>query len=335
MADPDLSEPLLPHVEPDTLPPLGIPVDTEEQASLWGDAWARLKANRIAMTGLVIIALFLLTALIGPWLTPYDFLSQDLDAKNQAPSWAHWLGTDELGRDVMSRIIYGSRTALIVALVVTTLSVVIGAGLGAVAGFFGGRVDGTIMWVTDLFMSVPQILLVIVVSTSLKPPLARWLDSIYAATLNPIFRSTLWIDFALVFGGIALVMWPPYARLVRAQVLSIRQRPYVLAARALGLPTRRVIARYVIPNAVGPLIVAVSAGLGTAMTLESAFSFLGIGVQPPTPSWGLMIADGLRSWQQFPHLLAAPAATLALITVAFSFVGDGLNDALNPKGTAR
>lgn len=319
------TEPLSIVAIPAALPP-------EEQASLWGDAWARLRANKIAMAGLVIIVLFLFMAIAGPYLTPYDFLSQDLQVRNAAPSWVHWLGTDELGRDVFSRIIFGSRTALIVAIVVTAISVVIGATLGALAGYFGGLVDSSIMWVTDLFMSVPNLLLVIVVNTSLKPPLARWLDSLYAATGNSFFRSTSIIDFTLVFGSIALVMWPPYARLVRAQVMSIRQRPYVLAARALGLPNSRIIARYVIPNAIGPLIVAVSAGLGGAMTMESAFSFLGIGVQPPTPSWGLMISDGLRTWQQYPHLLAAPAATLAIITVAFSFVGDGLNDALNPKG---
>lgn len=304
----------------------------EQQTSLWGDAWARLRANRIAMAGLVVIAVFLFMAILGPYLTPYDFLSQSLEARNQGPSFAHWLGTDELGRDVFSRIIYGARTALIVALVVTAISVAIGALLGAVSGYFGGWIDGSIMWVTDLFMSVPNLLLVIVVNTSLKPPLARWLDALYASTQNPFFRSTSIIDFTLVFGSIALVTWPPYARLVRAQVMSIRQRPYVLAGRALGLPTGRILTRYIIPNSIGPLIVAVSAGLGTAMTMESAFSFLGIGVQPPTPSWGLMISDGLRTWQQYPHLLAAPAATLALITVAFSFVGDGLNDALNPKG---
>lgn len=319
-----------------TTEPLATATITEtledDRASLWGDAWARLRANRIAMAGLVVIVLFLFMAIAGPYLTPYDFLSQDLEIRNAAPSWAHWLGTDELGRDVFSRIIYGSRTALIVAIVVTAISVLIGAFLGAISGYFGGWIDGSVMWVTDLFMSVPNLLLVIVVNTSLKPPLARWLDAMYAATQNPFFRSTSIIDFTLVFGSIALVTWPPYARLVRAQVMSVRQRPYVLAGKALGLPTGRIITRYIIPNSIGPLIVAVSAGMGGAMTMESAFSFLGIGVQPPTPSWGLMISDGLRTWQQYPHLLAAPAATLAIITVAFSFVGDGLNDALNPKG---
>lgn len=308
------------------------PLDIEPPASLWGDAWARLRANKIAMVGLAIIGLLLFVAIFGPWLTPYDFLSQNLEARNLAPSLTHWLGTDELGRDVASRVIYGTRTAFIVAVVVTGIAVVLGTGLGALAGYVGGWVDSSIMWFTDLFMSVPNLLLVIVVNTSLKPPLARWMDAMYIATYNPIFRSTLWIDFIMVFGSISLVMWPPFARLVRAQVLSIRNRPYVLAGRALGLPPGRIVSRYIIPNALGPLIVAVSAGLGSTMVLESAFSFLGVGVQPPIPSWGLMISDGLRTWQQYPHLLAAPAGALALASVAFSFVGDGLNDALNPKG---
>lgn len=308
------------------------PVEIEPPASLWGDAWARLRANKIAMLGLLIIGLLLFVAIFGPWLTPYDFLSQNLDGRNLAPSLAHWLGTDELGRDVASRVIYGTRTAFIVAVVVTGTAVLLGTALGAAAGYLGGWVDSTIMWFTDLFMSVPNLLLVIVVNTSLKPPLARWMDAMYAATYNPIFRSTLWIDFIMVFGSISLVMLPPFARLMRAQVLSIRNRPYVLAGRALGLPPGRIVNRYIIPNALGPLIVAVSAGLGSTMVLESAFSFLGVGVQPPIPSWGLMISDGLRTWQQYPHLLAAPAGALALASVAFSFVGDGLNDALNPKG---
>jgi ABC-type dipeptide/oligopeptide/nickel transport system permease subunit len=304
----------------------------EAPISLWGDAWARLRANRIAMVGLGFIILLVLVAIFGPLLTPYDFLTQNLDARNLPPSSAHWLGTDELGRDVASRLMYGTRTAFLVAIVVTAISMVIGAALGAMAGYFGGRLDGIIMWFTDIFMSVPNLLLVIVINTSLKPPLGRWMDSMYLWSGNPIFRNTLIVDFVMVFGTISLVMWPPYARTVRAQILSVRNQPYVLAARSLGLPARQIITRYLIPNSVGPLIVAVSAGLGGAMVLESAFSFLGVGVQPPTPSWGLMISDGLRTWQQYPHLLAAPAIALAIASVAFSFIGDGLNDALNPKG---
>lgn len=300
--------------------------------SLWKDAWRRLKRNRLAIVGLAVIACLVFVAAFGPWLTPYDFLSQNLDARNLPPSFAHPFGTDDLGRDVLSRVIYGARTAFLVAVLVTVVAVLIGVALGAVAGFYGGRFDKALMWATDMTMSVPQLLLVVVINASLKQPITLWMEARYMETLNPFYRNSAIIDFVLVFGSMALISWPPYARLVRAQVLSIRNRPYVTAARALGLTNRIILTRYVLPNAAGSLIVAVSAGLGTAMVLESAFSFLGIGVNPPTPSWGNMISDGLRVWTNYPHLLLAPAAVLAVVTVAFNFLGDGLNDALNPKG---
>lgn len=310
-----------------------IAASPEEPAvNLWRDAWFRLKRNRLAVFGLAVVVVLALTATVGPYLTPYDYLSQDLDARNLAPSLAHLFGTDDLGRDVFGRVVYGTRTAFLVAVIVTFIAVLIGLTLGAIAGFFGGAFDRAIMWLTDITMSVPNLLLVVVINASLKTPIATWMEARYMATLNPFYRETVWIDFVLVFGSMALISWPPYARLVRAQVLSIRSRPYVTAATALGLSNWVVIRRYVVPNALGPLIVSVSAGLGTAMVLESAFSFLGVGVNPPTPSWGNMISDGLRVWQHYPHLLAAPAAVLGLASVAFSFLGDGLNDALNPRG---
>lgn len=308
-------------------------IDTDDRpTSLWRDAWRRLRRNRLAVAGLAVIAALVFVAAFGPWLSPYDFLSQNLDMRNQPPAGTHWLGTDDLGRDVLSRLIYGARTAFLVAVGVTVVAVAIGVVLGAIAGFYGGWFDRFVMWFTDITMSVPQLLLVVVINASLKQPISLWMEARYMETLNPLYRNTQIIDFVLVFGSMALITWPPYARLVRAQVLSIRNRPYVTAARALGLTNRLVLMRYVLPNAMGPLVVAVSAGLGTAMVLESAFSFLGVGVTPPTPSWGNMISDGLRVWTNYPHLLAAPAAVLAVVTVAFNFLGDGLNDALNPKG---
>lgn len=300
--------------------------------NLWSDAWKRLRRNKLAVTGLAVVVILLLVALIGPYLTPYDFLSQNLDARNLPPELAHPFGTDDLGRDVLSRVIYGARTAFLVAICVTAIALFIGVVLGAIAGFYGGAFDRFMMWFTDMTMSVPQLLLVVVINASLKQPISTWMEAMYLQSLNPIWRNSAIIDFVLVFGSMALISWPPYARLVRAQVLSIRNRPYVTAARALGLTNRIILLRYVLPNAMGPLIVAVSAGLGTAMVLESAFSFLGVGVNPPTPSWGNMISDGLRVWTNHPHLLVAPAAVLAVVTVAFNFLGDGLNDALNPKG---
>ncbi|NKN38246.1 ABC transporter permease [Agrobacterium sp. a22-2] len=308
------------------------PLPEDAPVSLWRDAWFRLKRNRLALFGLVVIVLLAFIALFGSYLAPYDFLSQNLDARNQGPSLAHLFGTDDLGRDVFSRVVYGTRTAFMVAVVVTAIALFIGTMLGAIAGFFGDPFDRVIMWLTDITMSVPNLLLVVVINASLKTPIAQWMEARYLATLNPFYRETIWIDFFLVFGSMALISWPPYARLVRAQVLSIRSRAYITAARALGLSNGIIMMRYVVPNSLGPLIVSVSAGLGTAMVLESAFSFLGVGVNPPTPSWGNMISDGLRVWQHYPHLLAAPAAVLGLASVAFSFLGDGLNDALNPRG---
>jgi ABC-type dipeptide/oligopeptide/nickel transport system permease subunit len=314
---------------PTVLSPEGL--SDRRQYSLWRDAFARLVANKLAVAGMMIILVLLFMAIAGPYITPYDFLSQDLKARNQSPSTAHWLGTDDLGRDVLSRVIYGARTATIVAFSVTAVSLMIGIALGSVAGYASGKTDSFIVWLADLTMSIPSLLLAVVINVSLKRPVSAWMDDMYLATKNTFFRQTIWVDFALVFGALSLVLWPGYARLIRGQILTIRNKNYVLAARALGVPTRSILTRYIIPNAMGPVIVALSAGLGQAMVLESAFSFLGVGVHPPLPSWGNMISDGLRVWRSYPHLLAAPAGVLGIITVAFSFLGDGLNDALNPR----
>ena len=215
------------------------PLDDEPPVSLWRDAWHRLRRNKLAVVGLVVVILLAFVAAFGPWLTPYDFLSQDLDARNQAPSLAHLFGTDDLGRDVLQprRSTARARPSSSPSSV-TAIAVAIGVALGAIAGFFGGWLDRVVMWLTDMTMSVPNLLLVVVINASLKPPIANWMEARYLATLNPFYRETIWVDFLLVFGSMALISWPPYARLVRAQVLSIRSRPYVTAARALGLTNR-------------------------------------------------------------------------------------------------
>lgn len=232
--------------------PLSTTETVEEPVSLWRDAWYRLKRNRLAIFGLVIVLILAFTAIFGPYLTPYDYLSQDLNARNVLPSMSHLFGTDDLGRDVFSRVVFGTRTAFLVAIIVTVFAVLIGLVLGAVAGFFGNPFDRAIMWLTDVTMSVPNLLLVVVINASLKSPISKWMEARYLATLNPFYRETMWVDFILVFGSMALISWPPYARLVRAQVLSIRSRPYITAAQALGLSNWIIIKRYVIPNALGP-----------------------------------------------------------------------------------
>jgi peptide/nickel transport system permease protein len=299
--------------------------------SLWRDAFERLLANKLAIVSAIIVFALIFIAIFGPLITPYDFLSQNISLRYQSPSTSHLLGTDGLGRDILSRIVYGARTATIVAFSVTIVSVILGMVLGSIAGYVGGRVDTFIMWLIDMTLSIPGLLLAVVINVSLKLPATTWMDNMYLATHNSFYRQTYWVDFVLVFGTLAFIQWPGYARLIRGQILTIRNQNYVLAARALGIGTGSIILRYVIPNAIGPIIVSVSAGLGSAMVLESAFSFLGIGVNPPIPSWGNMINDGLTVWNNYPYLLAAPAGVLAIVTIAFSFLGDGLNDALNPR----
>ncbi|WP_319483365.1 ABC transporter permease [uncultured Cohaesibacter sp.] len=303
----------------------------EKQFSLAKDAFDRLIANKLALVGMLLVVFLFFIAIFGPYITPYDFLSQDLMARNQAPSWTHWFGTDDLGRDILSRVIYGARTAVIVAFSTTFLSLIIGIFMGSLGGYFGGKVDGFIVWLIDITMSVPSLLLVIVINVSMKPRLVNWMDEQFLLTGNEFYRNTILVDFVLVFGSLALIKWPKAARIIRGQIMSVRNKNYVLAAEAIGVPTTKIVMKYVIPNSIGPIIVYISAALGEAMVFESSFSFLGVGVRPPIPSWGNMISDGLRVWQLYPHILAAPAAVLALVTIAFSFLGDGLNDALNPR----
>jgi ABC-type dipeptide/oligopeptide/nickel transport system permease subunit len=309
-----------------------VPASTRMR-SLWGDAWRRLFKNRLAVFGLIIVLIFISTALFGRALAPYDFLEQDISNALQSPSMEHWLGTDALGRDIFSRLVYGARTAALVAFTTTAISLMLGILLGTASGFLQGRVDELIMWLTDVTMSVPGLLLAMLVNTALKRPISAWFNQMYEVTRNPVYLNTLWLDFFLVFGALAFISWPGYARLIRGQVLSISRTTYVEAARSVGSNLRRIMFRHIVPNALGPLVVAVTAGMGGAVVLESTLSFLGVGVQPPNASWGSMLSDSLSLWRVYPHLMLAPAITIGTITLAFTFLGDGLNDALNPRRT--
>jgi ABC-type dipeptide/oligopeptide/nickel transport system permease subunit len=299
--------------------------------SLWQDARRRLLRNRLAVAGLAVLTLFVLAAIFGPYIAPHDFLAQDASRRLQGPSSANWLGTDALGRDIFSRLLLGARTAALVAAVTTVISLLLGVALGTMSGFLGGRMDGLIMWLTDVTMAIPGLLLAMLINTALLYPIQRWFNERYEETRNSFYLNTLWLDFVLVFGTLALIAWPEFARLIRGQVLSIGQMPYIEAARSIGTPSSSIMRRHIVPNALGPVVVAVTQGMGGAIVLESSLSFLGIGVQPPNASWGSMLADSLTLWTTEPHLMIAPAATIGIITVAFVFVGDGLNDALNPR----
>ncbi len=304
---------------------------TKAPRSLWKDAWHQLIANRLALGGLIIVLLFLFAAIFGTWLAPYDFLAQDIANALQPPSSAHWLGTDALGRDIFSRLLLGARSAAIVAFTVTAISLAIGILIGTAAGFLGGRTDGWLMWLTDITMSVPGILFAMLINTALKYRVSGWFEQMYMATRNPFFLNTWWLDFVLVFGAIAFITWPGYARLIRGQVLSNGQALYVEAAKAAGADNKRIMLHHLTPNSLGPVIVAVTQGMGAAILLESSLSFIGIGIQPPNASWGSMLRDSLSLWRSFPYLMIVPAMTIGIIQIAFIFLGDGLNDALNPR----
>jgi|TARA_B100001964_G_C14250234_1_gene609540 peptide/nickel transport system permease protein len=303
--------------------------------SLRDIALKRLLNNYLALVGFVIVIIFFVFAIFGTILAPYDFLSQNIDRALEGPSKDYILGTDPMGRDVFSRMVFGARTAAIVAFTTTIISLILGVFIGTIAGFSGGKIDAFLMWITDITMSVPGLLLAILINATIKPPISSLFDALYQSTENTIFLNTYMIDFVIVFGAIALISWPSYARIVRGQILSVKQQIYVEAAVSMGANLTHLMKRHLIPNSIGPVVVAVTQGIGGAILLESSLSFLGVGVQPPNASWGSMLSDSLTLWRSFPHLMIVPAITIGIIQIAFIFLGDGINDALNPKQTRR
>lgn len=270
-------------------------------------SWRRFRANRIAVIGLVFIILLCLMAIFADLLAPYDPLEIFRGTRGDPPSWQHPFGFDDVGRDLLSRVIYGSRVALIVGIVASFVSVVIGVLIGAVAGYFGGWVDTILSRLIDTLMAFPIIILLVVL----------------AAVLGPSLTTTIIV--------IGVTTWARYARVVRGDVLSLREREFVLAARASGVKDSRIIWRHIIPNVLGPVIVLASLGVGTIIILESALSFLGLGIRPPDPSWGRTVADGRALIRNAPHISIFPGLMIVLTVLAFNFFGDGLRDALDPR----
>ena len=264
--------------------------------------------NLLAMAGAVMIAVFVLCAVFAPWLAPQDPASIDLPSRLMGPSAAHWFGTDELGRDILSRVIYGARISMLVGTCVVVTSLTLGLIFGSIAGYYGGFLDRFLnVIVMNAFMSFPGILLAIA----------------FVAFLGPgLFNLVL----ALSIGG-----WVGYARLVRAQVLAIREREFVEAARALGASDLRIIVRHILPNIIQPVIVQAAIGMAGAILAEATMSFLGLGVPPPTASWGSMLNDGRSHLFDAPHLVLFPAAAVMLAVLSFNFIGDGLRDYLDPR----
>jgi len=275
--------------------------------TLWGDAFIRLRRNRLAVVGGVLVLLVALAAIFVPIFSPYGFAQQNLDAIREGPSWSHLFGTDELGRDVFTRLFAGARTSLLVGIFVQVIVIVIGLPIGAIAAYAGGRTDNLIMRFVDVMYAFPDILLIILIRAILG-------GSIY-----------------MIFLAIGLVAWVNVARLVRGQILSLKERDFATAARAMGAPGRYIVWRHLLPNSLGPIIVLITFGIPRAIFAEAALSYIGIGIKPPTPSWGTMIRDGYDLIFSAPHLVLFPAIALGILMLAFTFLGDGLRDALDPR----
>ncbi|BAT71354.1 peptide/nickel transport system permease [Thermosulfidibacter takaii ABI70S6] len=263
--------------------------------------------NRLAFYGLLIVILVIFLAVFAPWIAPYDYAKIDPKAVLMPPSWRHPFGTDHLGRDVLSRIIWGARVSVEVGVVSVGIATVVGTFLGAISGYFGGWVDEIIMRFVDIMLCFPTFFLILAVISVLEPSI---------------------INIMVVIG---LTSWMGVARLVRAEVLSLKEREFVLSARVSGLSAMKIILRHIIPNSMGPVLVAATLGVGSAILVESALSFLGIGVQPPTPSWGSILASGKDTIQIAWWLSFFPGCAILITVLGYNLLGEGLRDVLDPK----
>ncbi|MHB1651194.1 MAG: ABC transporter permease [Desulfitobacteriaceae bacterium] len=275
--------------------------------TLWQDAWRRFRKNPLAMGGLVVLSLIILFALVGPFLSHFDYASNDLQLTNISPNWVHPFGTDELGRDILTRAMFGARISLLIGFGSVVINLTIGMFYGGISGYFGGRIDNLMQRIIDIIFSIPDLLYVILLMVTL------------GAGLKNIF---------IVLG---LVNWVPMARIVRGQILSLRGQEFVLAARTLGANSRRILLKHLLPNSVGQIIVVAALQIPAAIFMESFLSFIGLGVQPPMVSLGSMASDGRMNIPSYPYSLIFPAAAIAILMLAFNFVGDGLRDAFDPK----
>ena len=283
--------------------------DAEDGSSLWQDAWLRLKKNRAAVAGGVVLITMVILALLTPLIAPYSYEAQNLDLGASPPSAAHWLGTDIFGRDLLTQILYGGRISLAVGFIATAVALVIGVTWGAVAGYVGGRVDAAMMRFVDILYALPFMIFIIL--------------------LMVVFGRNI----LLLFLAIGAVEWLTMARIMRTQVQALRQQEFVEAAISLGLSPSAIIFKHIIPNAIGPIIVYTTLTIPSVMLLEAFLSFLGLGIQPPQTSWGLLISYGAETMEEYPWLLIFPGLALTITLFSLNFLGDGLRDALDVRGS--
>lgn len=281
----------------------------DQGRSPWQDAWYRLKQNKLAIISLNFLTVLVVIAVLTPWLAPYGYETQNLALGASGPSAAHWLGTDIHGRDLMTRLMYGGRISLMVGFAATAVSLVIGVLWGTVAGYVGGLTDTVLMRIVDILYALPFMIFIIL--------------------LMVVFGRSL----LLLFLAIGLIEWLTMARIVRTQVMNIRNQEFVSAAVVTGLSHWQIISRHIIPNIIGPVIVYITLTIPSVMLLEAFLSFLGLGIQPPQSSWGVLISGGVETMEEYPWLLLFPGLTLSATLFALNFLGDGLRDALDPRAT--
>lgn len=292
------------------------------------DAFSRLLRNKAAVVSLVYILILLLMAVFAPFIAPYEFDEVDFVAITQPPSSTHWLGTDSLGRDVFSRLVYGARISLSVSIMAQFVIIIIGVPVGLISGYYGGWVDTFIQRVVDILYAFPSLLFIIVVMTFLESNLNSESTGIagMVASLNEVTGGLLGVLISL-----GLIFWLTVARLVRAETLSIKEKEFVLAAHVMGTKNHRIMLQHILPNIVAPIVVAITFGIPNAIMIEAGLSFLGLGIKPPMPSWGTMISEGVTNIRSFPHLILSSGILLSMTLLAFNFLGDGLRDALDPS----
>jgi len=281
----------------------------EQGSSLWLDAWIKLRKNKLALFGFAILLFLIVVSLLTPWIAPYSYEEQNLMLGATAPSANHWLGTDIFGRDMLTRIMYGGRVSLMVGFIATAVALVIGILWGSIAGFVGGRVDAVMMRIVDIMYALPFMIFIVL--------------------LMVVFGRNI----LLLFVAIGAVEWLTMARIVRGQVMTLRKQEFVEAAYSMGLSRWAIIRRHIIPNTLGPVIVYTTLTIPSVMLLEAFLSFLGLGIQPPQSSWGLLINYGVETMEEYPWLLIFPGITLSLTLFALNFLGDGLRDALDPRAS--
>jgi peptide/nickel transport system permease protein len=288
------------------------------QPGPWGEAWRRFRKHRLAMASLCVLGFLVLAVLIGPfvWTAPIDEI--DFSKRLQGPSWEHPLGTDDLGQDLLARILYGGRISLAVGFAAMSVAILVGVIVGAVAGMAGGRVDAALMWLTDLFLSLPEL------------PLLLLIIYLFRDSLVGIVGPELgvFILIVLIIGGFR---WMPVARLVRAQFFSLREKEFVEAARALGATRTRMVMVHILPNSLGPVLVAATIDIAAAIIAESTLSFLGLGFPPDIPTWGRLLFDAKDNLDFAPHWAIFPGLAIFLTVLSINFVGDGLRDAFDPR----